>query len=74
MKAPYRLSPRVPYRNVEVVTYTGGKKDNPPKDNWTEILWIERDEDWYALMSAEYKNATVRIVTREAYIRSKEIG
>lgn len=49
MKAPYKLFKDSMPRNVEVITYTNGELDEPPKEQWTDTLWVERDEDWYAL-------------------------
>lgn len=72
MKAPYKLFKNSIPHNVEVITYTNGNLDNPPKEQWTDTLWVERDEDWYALLSPQCQNTTVRVVTREDYLRSKE--
>lgn len=47
-----------------------GMKDGEVPD---KILWVERGEDYYALMSKKYKNKKVVIVTREAWLRGKEI-
>lgn len=73
MKAPYKLFSTSKPRNVEVMTYTDGEIDKPPKDSWSQTLWIERDEDWYALESSQFNHGTVRIITREEYMRSPEI-
>lgn len=37
-----------------------------------EILWVERGEDEYALMSPQYKNKKVAIVYRQDWLRAKE--
>jgi hypothetical protein len=33
-------------------------------------LWVEREEDYYALMSPEYKNKKVAIITRQNWLRA----
>jgi len=52
-----------------VVTYTNNKQDKPSKKSWDDTLWIERGEDWYALSYYKRNNKTVRIVTREDWLR-----
>lgn len=74
MKAPYALFKSTPARMVEVVTYTDGKKDDPPKDVWDKDLWIERGEDWYALCNKDYAHGTIRVIERSEYLRSRELG
>ena len=36
-------------------------------DTWDETLWIERQEDWYALLSPQLKNKFVRVVKAEDF-------
>lgn len=38
-----------------------------------EILWVERGEDMYALMSPQLKNKKVAVVRREDWIMAKII-
>ena len=38
-----------------------------------KILWVERGEDYYALMSREYKDKKVAIVTRNNWLMAEEI-
>ena len=37
------------------------------------ILWVERNEDYYALMAKSYENKKVAIVEREDWLRAEEI-
>lgn len=52
---------KVPHR-----TFTGGKEDIPAKDKWQDTLWVERGEDWYALMG--YGNKTILVVERRDFL------
>ena len=52
-----------------VIHYKGEKIES---ETWDETLWIERGEDWYALLSPELKNKKVRIVERDIWLRSPE--
>lgn len=67
MKAPYTIFNET--RMIEVVVYENGKKTD--LTTWDEELWVERGEDWYALMSPQLRNKKVRIVDRELWLRSK---
>lgn len=40
-------------------------------DTWDADLWVERGEDWYALMSKELVNKKVRIIERSVWLRCK---
>ena len=40
-------------------------------DNWDIDLWVERGEDWYALMSKDLVNKKVRIIERDIWLRCK---
>lgn len=71
-RVPYKIFDEI--RMVPLVTYTNQKKDDPPKDDWHDDLWVERDEDWYALMSPSLKNKTVRIISAEEWARSRNEG
>ncbi len=53
---------------IPVVTFTDSKEDKPPKSEWFETLWVERGEDWYALMYSGWKGRTIRVVDRAAWI------
>lgn len=44
-------------------------QDNHP--TWEHILWVERGEDWYAFSSLKGKR--VRVVTREDWIKAKDL-
>lgn len=57
---------------VPVVTYTNGKADRTPKTRWSKTLWVERGEDYYALMSKEYRGHTVLVVERRQWLKAKE--
>ena len=67
MKAPYTIFGKT--KMVEVVVYENDKKIE--SDTWDEEYWIERGEDWYGLMSSNFKNKKVRIITREEWLKSK---
>lgn len=68
---PYRIFDHD--RLVVLVTYTKGKIDLPPREDFTETLWVERGEDYYALMSPQLRDKTVRIVERNAWQKSPKI-
>jgi hypothetical protein len=53
---------------VPLVVYLQNKKID--SDCWDETLWIERGEDWYALMSSKLKNKKVRVIERDIWIRN----
>lgn len=48
-----------------VVHYRGQQIDS---DEWDETLWVERAEDWYALISQKLKNKRVRIIERQKWL------
>lgn len=55
-----RLCPLIVYhQNKEIVS-----------EDWEEELWIERGEDWYALMSSNLVNKKVRVIKREDWLKS----
>jgi long-subunit acyl-CoA synthetase (AMP-forming) len=68
MKVPYTIFDET--KDIELVTYTNGKEDSPPKTTWDDELWIERGEDWYALEYYRRKGKTVRVITREDWLRT----
>lgn len=50
-------------------------KNQPIESMWyTETLWVERPEDWYALMSDKLKNQRVRVIDRDIWLKAKEIN
>lgn len=51
---------------LPVIVYFSGHQVDP-EDGWEETLWIERNEDWYALMSPTLKAKRVRIMTKEEW-------
>jgi hypothetical protein len=69
MKAPYTIFGKT--KNVPVVVWQGNKPTELTE--WDEELWVERGEDWYALMSRELVHKRVRIIERSAWLASKEI-
>ena len=40
---------------------------------YDEVLWVERPEDYYALMSTQLKNKRVVIVKRDDWITAKVV-
>ena len=59
-------------RMVKLMTYTNGVKDEVPKTEWEEELFIERGEDWYALGSPQLKAKVVRVITRDMWSMAEE--
>lgn len=65
--APYTIFEETKMMPVEIHTpdnkweYSG---------TWDDELWIEREEDWYALSSPQLKDKRVRVVRREQWIRA----
>ena len=37
---------------------------------WDEELWVERPEDWYALMSENLKYKRVRVIERSEWLNA----
>ena len=56
--------------DVPVITYTGTKRDEPPKDSWVATIWVESNEDMYGILS--YGGRTVRAVMREDWLLARE--
>jgi hypothetical protein len=56
-------------KNVPVRVWYNGKID-PTITEWDTDLWIERGEDWYALMSSGLRDKRVRIIERDIWLRS----
>lgn len=40
---------------------------------YDDVLWVESASDYYALENSRYRNATVAVVTRNAWLRGKEV-
>ena len=40
---------------------------------WDEELWVERPEDWYALMSESLKYKRVRVIDRNEWLGGKQV-
>lgn len=53
---------------IPLVVYLQNKKID--SDSWDETLWVERGEDWYALMSDRLKNKKVRVIERDIWIKN----
>ncbi len=47
------------------------QKKEIQSDEWDEDLWVERGEDWYALMSSDLVNKKVRIIERSIWLHCK---
>ena len=64
---------------IEAVFFNKTKKVRAEPHNMTEaetpdlILWAERPEDMYALMSPGYKGKKVAVVWRDDWLKAKEI-
>ncbi len=67
MKAPYTIFGQT--KQVEVIVYKNNEKIE--STDWDEDYWIEIPEDWYGLMSSQFKDKKVRIITREEWLMSK---
>lgn len=37
---------------------------------YDEVLWIERDEDWYALQSPQLRQKIIAVVTRDDWLEA----
>ena len=37
-------------------------------EDYDKILWVEKSEDWYSLLSPRFKDKKVAIVTRENWL------
>ena len=46
--------------------------NNATPEDYDEVLWIERGEDYYALMSSQLKHKKVLIVKREDWLHAPE--
>jgi len=43
-------------------------------EDYEETLWVDRDEDMYALLSPKYRDKRVLVVRLQDWMRSKEVG
>ena len=43
-----------------------------PSHEYDAVLWVERGEDYYALMSPQLKDKRVAIVTRDNWLAAEE--
>jgi hypothetical protein len=67
-KAPYTAFGVT--KMVPVVVWFNNKQID--SDWWTEDLWVERAEDWYALMSSQLKEKRVRVIDADVWRRSSK--
>lgn len=65
--APYTIFGKT--KEVPVKVWQNNKQID--SDTWDTDLWVERSEDWYALMSKEMVNKKVRIIERSVWLRCK---
>ena len=56
-------------RMVKVVVWLNNEEIE--SSEWDEEYWIERGEDWYGLMSSQFKDKKVRVITRDEWLKSK---
>lgn len=68
MKAPYTKFGET--RLLPVVVFLNNKQLKEVHD-WDEDLWVERPEDWYALMCDALKYKRVRIIERDKWLRGE---
>ena len=66
MKAPFTIFGKT--RMVETVVYLNNIRLNSCLE-WDEDLWVERHEDWYALMSDNLKYKRVRVIERDKWLK-----
>ena len=69
MKKPFTMFGKT--KNITVRTFTNQKEDIPACKIWDKELWVEREEDWYALSAL--RKYTTRVVTREEWIKCDEV-
>lgn len=67
-KAPFTMFGKT--LDVKLITYTDGKVDAEPKEDWVDTLWVERGEDYYAL--SHYRGKTVRVVQRSDWLAARD--
>lgn len=54
-------------RLLPVKVWYQGRID-PTIHEWDETLWVERGEDWYALLSSNLRDKRVRIIERNDWL------
>lgn len=69
MKSPFSKFNET--RLVEVKVMVDGHYTEDTE--WDDTLWVERGEDYYAMMSPQLKGKRVRIIDRELFLRSPKI-
>ena len=67
-KAPFTKFGKT--RMVPVVVYLNNKQLKEVFE-WDEDLWVERPEDWYALMSESLKYKRVRVIDRNEWLKGE---
>lgn len=72
MLAPYEFFGQV--RMVPVRVWRDLAEVPDPEVGWDDELWVERGEDWYALMSDQLCPRRVRVVTREDWLKSRPVS
>lgn len=68
MKAPHTEFGET--RILPVVVYLNNRQLKEVFE-WDEELWVERPEDWYALMSEGLKYKRVRVIERNEWLKGK---
>lgn len=61
-------------KTVELPVIIYYQNQEVDSDSWDETLWVEREEDWYALMSPRLKNKFVRVVQAKDFRYEVEMG
>lgn len=69
MNAPYTIFGKT--KMIPVKVYLNNKEIE--SDTWDEEWWIEREEDWYGLMSSNTKDKKVRIIERDIWIKTEPV-
>jgi hypothetical protein len=69
MKAPYTLFNVT--RNVPVTVFLNGEEIE--SDTWDEEFYICRSEEWYCLMSSQFKDKKVRVILERVFQCSEKI-
>lgn len=59
-------------RVVDVNVYLNSKQLKEVFE-WDEELWVERPEDWYALMSEGLKYKRVRVIERNKWMEGEVV-
>lgn len=59
---------------VRATFYKENERLKNYEGDYDYVLWVERPEDMYALMSSNLRQKTVAVVIREDWLRGKEIN